>query len=295
MSNVEEEKEIKRCFVMMPFSQPSGYEEDTDHFIKVYEQIIKPAVEKAGYESVRVDEDKLSTDIVTKIFNYIIDCEMAVCDLSSRNPNVLYELGIRQAYDKPVVLMKDDKTNPIFDVSGITTMSYSSNRLHENVEKAKNDLYEMIMENANNQTSVVKLIKADKASFENVKLSNDEEYSILLRSMRSDINDMRKAISNIKTTNNMPNFRMINNKNERLPLFEVEENSFELLKEMTIEALNDGNMNDLYELDKKINERITTLRRHVAKLSDENSLKGVYAELMTRYMELSRMLRRRIK
>ena len=44
---------------------------------------------------------------------------MAVCDLSDQNPNVLYELGLRQAYDKPVVLIKDDITKEIFDVSGI--------------------------------------------------------------------------------------------------------------------------------------------------------------------------------
>lgn len=33
----------KRCFVMMPFSTPDGYEEG--HFMKIYEQIIKPAIE----------------------------------------------------------------------------------------------------------------------------------------------------------------------------------------------------------------------------------------------------------
>ena len=49
---------------------------------------------------------------------------MALCDLSNRNPNVLYELGLRQAYDKPVVLVQDDKTERIFDVSGINTVSY---------------------------------------------------------------------------------------------------------------------------------------------------------------------------
>jgi len=81
----------KRCFVMMPFSTPEGYEEG--HFIKIYEQIIKPAIEKADLIPERVDQNILSTDIVTKIFKGLTESEMAICDLSSKNPNVLYELG----------------------------------------------------------------------------------------------------------------------------------------------------------------------------------------------------------
>ena len=93
-----------KCFVMMPISDQGNYERG--HFDKVYEQIFKPAIEAAGYEPYRVDENKISSSIIEKIFKAIIECDMALCDLSNRNPNVLYELGIRQAYNKPVVLVK---------------------------------------------------------------------------------------------------------------------------------------------------------------------------------------------
>ena len=83
------------------------------HFEHVYEQIIKPAVESEGYEAYRVDDDKISNSIIAKIFKAAQTCPMAVCDLSDQNPNVLYELGLRQAYDKPVVLIKDDITKEI--------------------------------------------------------------------------------------------------------------------------------------------------------------------------------------
>ena len=49
---------------------------------------------------------------------------MAICDLSSRNPNVLYELGIRQAFNKPVSLIKDAKTIRIFDIQGFRDIVY---------------------------------------------------------------------------------------------------------------------------------------------------------------------------
>ena len=99
MSDTKEAKE--RCFVIMPISDQGDY--PAGHFTKVYEQIIKPAVEETGYEPYRVDENNICDSIINKIFNAIQDCPMAICDLSNRNPNVLYELGLRQAYDKPVV------------------------------------------------------------------------------------------------------------------------------------------------------------------------------------------------
>ena len=62
MSKVEKEK----CFVMMPFTTPENYN-DENHFDKIYEQIFKPAIEKAGYEPYRVDQNKISDPIINKI------------------------------------------------------------------------------------------------------------------------------------------------------------------------------------------------------------------------------------
>lgn len=111
----------------MPFSDQPGYEEG--HFTKVYEQIFVPAIQKAGFLAHRVDQDHLSETIMLKIFDNVQNAPIALCDLSARNPNVLYELGIRHAYDKPVVLVQDEKTERIFDVAGISTLPYNSGLL----------------------------------------------------------------------------------------------------------------------------------------------------------------------
>ena len=97
MSDTNEKKEEKKekCFVIMPISDQGDYPEG--HFTKVYEQIIKPSVEDVGYEAYRVDENNICDSIINKIFDAIQKCPMAICDLSNRNPNVLYELGLRQA------------------------------------------------------------------------------------------------------------------------------------------------------------------------------------------------------
>lgn len=186
--NMSEVKE--KCFVIMPISNQGDYPKG--HFQKVYEQIFKPAIEDAGYEAFRVDEDNMCTPIVEKIFKAIQECPMALCDLSNRNPNVLYELGIRQAYDKPVVLVQDEKTNRIFDVSGINTISYNSTRLYEDVLDARERITSAIMSAKNGeQNSIVKVLNAQVASIDTGTMTREDKIEIMLSGLVKDVNDLK--------------------------------------------------------------------------------------------------------
>ena len=42
---------------------------------------------------------------------------IVVCDVSGKNANVMFELGLRLAFDKPTIIIKDDKTDYSFDTS----------------------------------------------------------------------------------------------------------------------------------------------------------------------------------
>lgn len=187
-------EEVKKCFVMMPISKQLGYEDDENHFTKVYEQIFKPAIKKAGFEPFRVDEDKISDSIINKIFEAIQNSPMALCDLSARNPNVLYELGLRQAYDMPVVLVKDEKTSTIFDVSGINTVEYNSHRLFENVSKAIDDISEaLVATNKGSVNTVVKIVKAQAANFNDVVVSDNDNINIMLNTIMSELRNIKNS------------------------------------------------------------------------------------------------------
>lgn len=178
----------KRCFVMMPISDQGDYPDG--HFDKVYNQIYKPAIEKAGYKPYRVDENTISDPIINKIFDAVQNCEMALCDLSNRNPNVLYELGLRQAYNKPVVLVCDDKTDKIFDVSGISTVFYKSDRLYENVLEAQGQIYDALKATGEGKAAtLVQVVHATEANYNSASLDKDEKIDIMLRSI---LNEVRK-------------------------------------------------------------------------------------------------------
>jgi len=211
MEEIDEvkEKNIKeKCFVIMPISTPSSYPEG--HFQKIYEQIFKPAIEDAGYEALRIDEDNICDSIIDKIFTAIQDCPMALCDLSSRNPNVLYELGIRQAYDKPVVLVQDDSTEKIFDISGINTKFYKSNRLYENILSAREEIKNALVANKNNKSgtnSLVKTIKTKKAILDKTNITEEETTKFLLNSIVESIDSIQKNLNKSDVNERVINYR----------------------------------------------------------------------------------------
>ena len=98
----------------MPISDTDDY--PSGHFNRVYLHLLRPAIEKAGFEATRADEIQETNFIVLDIVQHLLSAEMCICDLSSKNPNVLYELGIRQAFNLPVCLIKDDLTSRIFAI-----------------------------------------------------------------------------------------------------------------------------------------------------------------------------------
>ena len=71
---------------------------------------------------------------------------MAICDLSTRNPNVLFELGIRQAYDKPVVLVQETGTDRIFDINGISCIDYDPSLIYRSVLDTQDKIANAIQE-----------------------------------------------------------------------------------------------------------------------------------------------------
>lgn len=199
----------KKCFIIMPISTPDGYSEN--HFKQVYDTIIAPAVRKAGYEPYRVDDDRICDSIIDKILHNLVECEMAVCDLSSRNPNVMYELGIRQAYGKKVVLIQDEKSQHIFDISAINTVFYNSRRVYEDVIASQNEISEAIMSTAKEDSiSLMSIANMRSASIETQSKMDDKQISeMMLRSVLNSIKRLEDritrddySISNLSTMEN---------------------------------------------------------------------------------------------
>jgi hypothetical protein len=104
------------CFVMMPFAEPLG-----SHFEKIY----KPAIEKAKLNPMRADADIFGTGkIIDQIWSGINNATILLAELTSRNPNVFYELGLAHALEKPVVLVSSNEEDVPFDLQHIRVIYY---------------------------------------------------------------------------------------------------------------------------------------------------------------------------
>lgn len=189
--------ENKDCFVIMPISDTDGY--DKGHFSRVYEDIIKPAVENTEFSVTRADEAKETNFIHLDILKQLIDAPIAICDLSSRNPNVLFELGIRQAFDKPVVLIQEKGTPKIFDIGPLRYLEYSKNMKYHDVLKTQAELTESINATKEaegkqgNINSIVRLMAlSNPAAIPTLDGDNKEAFAIEV--LQSQMNDIRKMM-----------------------------------------------------------------------------------------------------
>jgi hypothetical protein len=99
----------------MPFSEKGKQARPTGFFDEVLKSLITPAGNGAGFGVITARRE--DTDIIHHtIINQLLNAELVIADLTDHNPNVLFELGIRLAKEKPVVLIKSKDTGPIFDV-----------------------------------------------------------------------------------------------------------------------------------------------------------------------------------
>src|SRR5205807_4851118 len=90
-----------------------------------YRQIIAPAVEAAGLEPVRADEEKIGGTIHKPMFERLMLCHYAVADITGANPNVFYELGIRHALrPRSTVILFVEGTVIPFDIALVRGISY---------------------------------------------------------------------------------------------------------------------------------------------------------------------------
>jgi prepilin-type processing-associated H-X9-DG protein len=104
-------------FVLMPFR---------DEFRDVYELAIKRAIEECDFGCLRADELFNASIIIEDVENSIRDALLVVADLSTRNPNVFYEVGYARALDKEVILLTQTRDDVPVDLQHRRYISYGT-------------------------------------------------------------------------------------------------------------------------------------------------------------------------
>ena len=106
---------LDTCFVMMPFGS---------WFDRYYQEIYAPAIKEAGFEPVQADELFTTGSVVEQIWEQIEKAALLLADLSGKNPNVFYELGLAHAARKPVVFTAAQVEDGPFDLRHLRVIIY---------------------------------------------------------------------------------------------------------------------------------------------------------------------------
>ena len=105
------------CFVLMPFGVP---------FDSYYQKIIKPAASVGGLDAVRSDEIYSTKPIIQDIWSRIWQARVIVADVTTKNPNVNYELGLCHALGIPTIIITKNILDVPFDYRHRRCITYNT-------------------------------------------------------------------------------------------------------------------------------------------------------------------------
>lgn len=140
----------KSCFVVMGYGQRldpiTGKKVDLN---KIYFDIIKPIAIECGYNCYRGDEIPDSGIIDVSMYYGILDADLVIADITTLNPNAIYELGVRHGVRKrKTIVMMEQSNKFFFDLNHVRNLQYEYHSRGKvwkiEVEKVKNALKERI-------------------------------------------------------------------------------------------------------------------------------------------------------
>ena len=144
LRKIETAKPKNKCFVIMPFSSTETCTED--QWLEIFENTIKPAVIESGfcYECFRAN---LSIgNIIKDVLDNLNKADVVIADMTDRNPNVFYELGVRHALRNATILITQNIDDIPFDLRHYASLKYdwtTTGGRNEFKEKVRNVLMEI--------------------------------------------------------------------------------------------------------------------------------------------------------
>ena len=266
-----EERSVQECFVIMPISEDKQH--GPEHFKRVYEDILKPACDKAGFKAVRADDVKKTSLIHLDILDRLLESPMAICDLSMRNPNVLFELGIRQAFDKPTVLIQEVDTPQIFDIAPLKYYTYRKSLMYREVLEDQIEIAKFLSETENaykenkDTSSIVRFLSINKAAVipDNSNIGGEVASYVI-----SEINELRKELRWSESRGLTSKRELNDNKNFRYILLLLDELR-EMLSNGTPIAIIKQNYLDINDRIQNISDNLikSSLSLHLEEINRE--------------------------
>ena len=153
--------------------------------------------------TVNLVSDAIEVGVIQKrIVHNIYNSDVIVCDVSGKNPNVMFELGMRLAFDKPTVIVKDDKTDYLFDTGVIEHLTYPRSLRFSQIIGFKSTLarkvigtYEAALSNPEHSTFLKSFGEFQVAKINEVETSTDRILMDMVLNLQRQMSVMQKTLS----------------------------------------------------------------------------------------------------
>lgn len=122
----------KHCFVIMPFSKTSD-EHTEEYWTKHFESFLRPLIKECGDFNV-FRSKPLRGDILIEIIENLANAPLVIADLTDYNPNVFWELGVRQSFKHGTITIAEEGTKIPFNISTKSVLSYYPKDYQKNEE-----------------------------------------------------------------------------------------------------------------------------------------------------------------
>lgn len=203
----EQELKIINVGLVMPIAPIDNC--SADHWLEVKGIISESLTGIPGYkfETKIVSESNSIGLIHKRIVQGLYNSDIVICDVSCKNPNVMFELGMRLAFDKPTIIIKDDQTDYSFDTSGIEHVTYPRDLRFKKIIEFKSILavkttatYEDSISNSGHSTFLKSFGEFKAVTINSTEVSPNEMMLELLTELQTDISELKRN-SNFKITN----------------------------------------------------------------------------------------------
>lgn len=227
-----------KCFVIMPFGDSQKEPEKARTLNLIYNDWIKSAVESIKVpnrenEKIichRADKSARPGEIITHVIENLVLSDIVIADLSGRNPNVFYELGVRHSVNNNTILIADNLEDVPFDLRGLRTITYKYEpeqmlKLQKSIKEAIKEIIKEpdkldnpVRRYLYNQ-EVDKLLKQTAPPGYDIIKNILSEMSNLKKSFSEQTTEIKKILNQI-TTSRTSNFNDVNTAEDKLAFFE---------------------------------------------------------------------------
>ena len=107
----------------MPFAKTTDIHTE-EYWSEHYNSFLQPILGDLGNISVH-RSSPMRGDILKEIIKDLINSDIVVADITDSNPNVFWELGVRQSFNHGTITIAEEGTRLPFDISSKGTLFYS--------------------------------------------------------------------------------------------------------------------------------------------------------------------------